>query len=411
MRSFSSRVHRFPRGPKGQLPVWAISKASCTKETVSKDSLLAQFPTLFRRDLELSRSMSEILLRPDVTGEGGCFFLKLEHLRVLVQDTTDAGPQIFVFDDNPIAADFAARLSRELHAAPMAPLEQVVVESALIYANQNFVNRFALLDTLTRRLLKELVASSNEESSLRLIPVKSAISQFHTAVVAYQRALDREDLVSGLQFHKSSNMSLELERTLQILLADYRSRAEEVFGALEDLREEVESVESTITQVLSASRNKLMRLNLKISIAALACGVSSMGFSAFGMNLPIPFQLDQSSWSFAAAGAVILSGGAATFSVGRLLYLRSNKKFTEVMDDVSLFKRINSEDFVYTLFTKRVMEDSNAVLLLSSALGRSVTLDELSRVRASADANGDHELTVSEILAYIKQEERVRSHQ
>ncbi len=387
-------------GPRGPLAVWSITPKSFEKQLLSKQDILARFPAIFKRDLELSRSTSEILLRR------GCFFLKLGHIRVLVEER-----EILVFDDNnPIASDFAARLRAELQSSGSSgPIELAVLESALIYSSQNFQNRLALLDPLARRLLRELIASSKEESSLRLIPVKTAISHFHTALVGYRRALDREDLPRHMRVGSSSAAPSggghsDLEVSLQILLADYRTRAEEVLGALEDLREEVESVEATITQVLSASRNQLMRLNLRISMVALACGVGSMGFSALGMNLVNGWEAVPGA--FQTAVASVGAGAVAAYAVSNVYYRRSNKQFLEVVEDGSFFASINSPNFVHSLFTKDLLEDSAVQLLLHSALGRAVDNEELQRIMSQADSNGDHRVTLSELLDYVSANER-----
>ncbi len=369
--------------------MWSVSETGLTKEVLSKQAILSRFPALYKRDLELSRSSSEILLRR------ACFFLKLEHIRVLVSEG-----EVMVFDDNPIASEFAARLRVEAFAGQ--PIEEAVLESALIFSHTNFQNRLALLDPLARRLLRELVSSANEDSSLRLIPVKTAISRFHTSLVAYKRALEREDLVLGM--HVTAEPQPDLPHALSVLLADYRTRAEEVLGALEDLREEVESVESTITQVLSASRNDLMRLNLRISMVALACGVASMGFSAFGMNFVHGWETTPHAFSVVAG--VVGAGALSAYGVSSVYYRRGNSQYRQVIEDESFFASLDSPQFVHSLFAKDLLEESSVRLLLRSALGRDLTPEELEEVKSSADADGDLQVTLPELLQYVSLKER-----
>jgi hypothetical protein len=379
---------RFARSP---LSVWCISPTGLSKEELSKQAILARFPALYKRDLELfSRSTSEILLRR------ASFFLKLEHIRVLVSEK-----EVMVFDDNPIAAEFATRLRFDAFGGAQ-PIEEAVLEAALIFSHTNFQNRLALLDPLARRLLRELVSSANEDSSLRLIPVKTAISRFHTALVAYKRALERDDLVLGM--HVTSKPLPDLPHALSVLLADYRTRAEEVLGALEDLREEVESVESTITQVLSASRNDLMRLNLRISMVALACGVSSMGFSALGMNLVNGWET--SPYAFPFAVTAIAAGGLGAYGIASMHYRRGTSQYRQVIEDESFFASLGSPQFVHSIFAKDLLEESNVRLLLRSALGRDLTPQELEEVKSSADADGDLQVTLPELLQYVSLKER-----
>lgn len=191
---------------------------------LSKVEILKRFPSLLNRDLELSnRRISEVLVRPNV------FFLKLEYLRVLV-----SREEVLVFDDTPLMEEFSASLAKEfLTASEKRPPEYLVLKHALKTTTRVFQDRFALLDPLARRLLKSLITAVDEESPLQLIPLKSAISRFHTSLFAFNRAFERGSLPDGLQLGAQDDA--DVTEDLTILLADYSTRAEEIMNELEDL--------------------------------------------------------------------------------------------------------------------------------------------------------------------------------
>jgi hypothetical protein len=88
------------------------------------DFLVLRFPNLFLRDLDFSRTMSEILIRPN------CRFLKLDHLRVLITNQNEC----LVFDDgSSLTCDFATRIRAELSGGTRLPLEQVVKDEYVLF--------------------------------------------------------------------------------------------------------------------------------------------------------------------------------------------------------------------------------------------------------------------------------------
>ena len=78
-----------------------------------------------------------------------------------------------MFDDasSKLSEEFAMQLSSELAASSVVAIEKLVTESAIIHVSQSLIGRISLLDPLVRRLLRELLTNTNEDSSLRLVQV------------------------------------------------------------------------------------------------------------------------------------------------------------------------------------------------------------------------------------------------
>ncbi len=81
--------------------------------------------------------------------------------------------ECIVFDDasSKLSEEFAMQLSSELAASSVVAIEKLVTESAIIHVSQSLIGRISLLDPLVRRLLRELLTNTNEDSSLRLVQV------------------------------------------------------------------------------------------------------------------------------------------------------------------------------------------------------------------------------------------------
>ena len=69
---------------------------------------------------------------------------------------------------------------------------------------------------------------SDEEATLRLVPVKQTISKFHTSLVEYKQALaaltrKEEDLL-GLSFHSTLEQRVLVRKSKMQIMEDYIKR-------------------------------------------------------------------------------------------------------------------------------------------------------------------------------------------
>ncbi len=139
-------------------------------------------------------------------------------------------------------------------------------------------------------------------------------------------------------------------------------------------------------------------------MVALACGVASMGFSAFGMNFVHGWETTPHAFSVVAG--VVGAGALSAYGVSSVYYRRANSQYRQVIEDESFFASLDSPQFVHSLFAKDLLEESSVRLLLRSALGRDLTPEELEEVKSSADADGDLQVTLPELLQYVSLKER-----
>lgn len=369
-----------------------------SKKTFLRADVLKAFPGVFARDLRTisdatPRMISEVLLRE------GSFFLKLESIRVLV-----GRDMILVFEaDAPLSIQYAERLRDEaMRVKSSSWVEVSALETALIVAQENFEQRFALLDPLVRRLLRSLVSYSDEEASMRLIPVKHSISKLHTALQEYRKALhaiSTPERLQGLQL--SGRADPITARMLEVMINDFGTRAEEIVNELDDLSEQLSSVEMTITQSLSSTRNNLMRLNIKISMCALGVSVAGAGFSAFGMNMVSG--LEERIGAFEVVGVGVLAMSIAAYSVMNAFYRRSDSRFLRLAESTSLsfFSSINNPSYVHELFARKDLTSTEMMRVLQSALGKDVSLSEVDEIKAVADKNHDKFVTLGELISWM----------
>lgn len=170
------------------LPVLVVTKhGELAKSAMSKLDVVDEFG-VYARDLrtidDQKRMISEVLVRPEA------LLLKLEHVRCVVNRA-----RCVVFEgDLPVVEMFAAKMAVEVKATrerEMAEpgladvegaLELNVLECTLAAVSESFEQRFVLLDTIVRQLLRSLAAASYDELTQRLPPVRRAISGLHTSL-------------------------------------------------------------------------------------------------------------------------------------------------------------------------------------------------------------------------------------
>lgn len=195
-------------------------------------------------------------------------------------------------------------------------------------------------------------------------------------------------------------------------------RSDEILNELEDLKEQLTSVEDTLRQSLNNTRNNLMKLNIRISMLALGFSCSSVGFSAFGMNLING--LEQSSHAFVSVTLIVfsMSGNSTTISlvfiegflvlaaiygVASTFLENSYSRFQRVKKDhsFSFFETLNSPNYAHMLFHGDDLAKEDIKNLISACLGRSISEEELDNVRQIADKNLDKMINIGEIIEHI----------
>lgn len=193
----------------------------------------------------------------------------------------------------------------------------------------------------------------------------------------------------------------------EVALSDYIKRAEELINELEDLTESIKAVESTSLQALSSTRNNLMRLNLQISLTALAVSVASCGFGAFGMNLISGLETHATAFSYALGAGAVCAGAVWAVGIGRYwdLKRRFDLARANMGPTVELFSVIGTPAFAHTLFNAvdDHLDRPRVRLLLEASLGRVLTDDELTRMCKLANADGDGILSVKELLKFLNE--------
>ena len=126
--------------------------------------------------------------------------------------------------------------------------------------------------------------------------------------------------------------------------------------------------------------------------------VSSMGFGMFGMNFINGYET--TPYAFISAAAFVSASGIGAYSIARVQYNKSDRQF--LVGDSSFFDQLSNPAFIGRLYSTSKLTDDNIKQLLNTALGRNVTNEELEKLKMDADADGDSEISLAEMIRYLK---------
>lgn len=225
----------------------------------------------------------------------------------------------------------------------LTPFEFVALEAMLSQTCRNLHSTTSALQTTFDRLL--LRFSENEAiptAALQdMLEIKDAAEELRSDTADFKTAVsdvlrDEADMAAMYLTDQAQSRHRRIgdDDELELLLETYRHHASSLDGQVTTLLSRLASINSHVTLLLSATRNRL--LNLEITIAFGTMGISLAGVvgAFFGMNLRSGFEDDPNLFYYATASAIILA--LATLRLGRraLLKARSVKS-----DQYSILQR------------------------------------------------------------------------
>ena len=264
--------------------------AKTSKERVLRETRLAA------RDYVVLAQGYSRLPKPALLVRDGCIVVSMYFVRAVVQPD-----RVVVFhsdnaDVKRFAPAFAAYLRANRDDGP--DFELRALEGILDTVAQRYSRRAALLTLIVDGVLKRLSTTSILQSfdafHDNLLPMKDALSQFEIEATLIRNVLaetlkNNEDMVGMLLTERRRREGrlppVEMHIPVELLLENYLSVFIDVAQTAYYLRKRVESSQSILELKLDAHRNRMMHLNLELSMMSIGLSFCTAGFGMFGMNL------------------------------------------------------------------------------------------------------------------------------
>ncbi|KAI8456811.1 hypothetical protein BY996DRAFT_4579143, partial [Phakopsora pachyrhizi] len=199
------------------------------------------------------------------------------------------------------------------------PFEFKVLESMLSCVMSSLEGELNLLKSLVSNVLDGLDQSIDREKLKQLLLYSKKISSFNSRVTLVQECLDEildndQDMANAYLSQKLYNDNvpkrIDDHEELEQLLESNSNFVEEILHEGRSLLTNIKSTEEIIELILDSNRNKLLALDLKVSMTTMGISSGALIAGLFGMNLRT--NLEQQEYAF-----FIVSG----LSIGTILLM------------------------------------------------------------------------------------------
>ena len=271
----------------------------------------------------------------------------------------------------------------------------------------------------------------------RLIPIRNALQQFEghveqLAAVLVELLSSDEDMLALLLTARAAAaragepLPAERHEQVELLLENYPRRLQSTSRALAALRHRLVSTQELTSISLDMYRNRIIRMELNITMAGCAIAMTTAVAGLFGMNVPIPLGLDRDAGAFALVSGASLLLGAGAFGVAYGVVHQGWWGRGRRIDDIHalhcLLEDMSAIEFTLASLAqpraaRRLAAERGAVLpsprnvrvmrsefkqLLASETGRDVSDREVDLVFDLFDKDESRTLEVGELHEYLE---------
>eukprot|EP00979_Chaetoceros_neogracilis_P012106 scaffold3111_cov263-Chaetoceros_neogracile.AAC.13 len=220
-------------------------------------------------------------------------------------------------------------------------LEEILREVSLTYTRRLQLYE-PIVDAVVTRVSNDMYAASGVH---RLVPVKDSLQDFEMQVKSALKCLtdlleDDQDMLGMLLTEKmeARQIGTQIEHmrheSVELLLEEYTRQLTNVLQETNFLLKKVQSQQELVAISLDAFRNRMIRMNLYLSIASVGIASSTAIAGYYGMNLihglednPTAFINVVSGTTFAG---LLFGGGCIAYIRGASSNARSMERLREI---------------------------------------------------------------------------------
>ncbi|CDZ98512.1 cora-domain-containing protein [Phaffia rhodozyma] len=292
------RVQRAPPGARfdGEIILRCVTFDQNGQPTrnETKKSVLCRMHGLDPRDLRRIEKSFTPSLVPTILVRKQAILITILHIRALVK-----ADSVLVFDVqgsqySTLQKDFMHHLSTNLGMKNTGiPYEFRALEAILVSAcgaleaesdyTQKIVNELLnhLENTLSRENLRSLL-----QHSRRLTAFKNRATGVMEAI---EEVLENDEDMAAM-YLTSNQLTPEPRnekdhKEVEVLLESIQKQVEGIVNEVENTVQNVQSTQDIVELILDANRNKLLAMDLRVSIGTMGIGTSALLAGLFGMNL------------------------------------------------------------------------------------------------------------------------------
>lgn len=195
-----------------------------------------------------------------------------------------------------LMADHAKQLLKDTQN--QLPFHLHMIEYMLDETCSFFHQKVERLKLVADRILEELTTDVSTGGLQRLLPLKRALTEVEHDVRDTHEAMDQilgsDDALDALclkeyaaegELPKKEQQANKIRQAAADLIVSYQREIDDAGGALEEMRKGMDSAQEVWELGLDTTRNRIITMNLYISIATVTLSLATLPASYFGMNL------------------------------------------------------------------------------------------------------------------------------
>jgi len=287
------------------------------------------------RDLRKVLSLSSRRLISGIKTHSQCVIVHLDHVKALIMKDRF---MLFNHAREERVQAFAQYLPSTLrqqknHGLPI-PFEFRVLEQILIEVTESLDSQLKELEPQLTALLAELMKTQTAANLTALVTGQDQLTEFSAAAQSLRNALTEllhndEDLA---ELYLTEKRAIEDHMEAETLLENYLMQVEETCERVAQLQQRFKNSYNYVQIHFDSQRNRLMRMNLVVSMGGMSVATTAMGASIFGMNLLSGYET--SPMMFYAVSGSLTGLGATVFGV-MFWYYKHTKKMDLKLQQVA----------------------------------------------------------------------------
>eukprot|EP01027_Heterolobosea_sp_BB2_P017891 GEZU01025298.1.p1 GENE.GEZU01025298.1~~GEZU01025298.1.p1 ORF type:complete len:413 (+),score=83.41 GEZU01025298.1:86-1324(+) len=300
-------------------PYWRVFEFRETdKRFEATEIARAEIQRTFRivnRDLRLFitswKSQSVILARKK------CILVNLPDQSIQAIITSDR--MILFNSDDPkvqrladsIEHDFRSNEYNDTHN----PFEFQVLEALLTRACEECDAEYRKISKPIRDLLVDTDLGISDEKLYALLELKNQLDNFQTSVSEIHDAIetvlqsdeDMAEMYLTVKAQFGHRRMIDQHEEIEMLLETYSKQFEDILHRITDLKSSIQSTQDFLTINLDSTRNTMLKLELKLTMASTAMTAGTLIAGILGMNLINHLETHPFAFHFFASFAVLFS--------------------------------------------------------------------------------------------------------
>ena len=264
---------------------------------------------------------------------------------------------IFLFDaHNPNVQEFAQELAEvyrlsgqqhhDNHLQKKEPAELIFLEKALQDTVESYQRRLRIFEPIVDNFLDRVNNEVYSDTGVhQLVPLKDSLQSFEIQVKqsleCLTHLLNNDDemlellLTEQEEAHKSGEtVAFSRHEHVELLLGVYARQLNHILMEIKFFQGRLQSKQEFVALALSGYRNRMIRMNVHIGIAALTLGFGTTVAGFFGMNLISGLEQSPTAFmnvvTFSTISGTMIVAGSLNYLSGRTMRARAKQRLDEI---------------------------------------------------------------------------------